>query len=129
MEPVSLAFGAASLVPVVLRGLQKCVEIYVYTKDLPHDILRFKGRFIVQHGIFRRQCRYMLESIDVASSDAENMVADFGHPNWSDDLIRVQLYSLGEDFQMVLADIKESIDAIELQLESYCVMYSGVCAA
>ena len=109
VEVAGLALGFLPLLISAAEHYDKCLRPFIRYKDFAKEADRFQDSLRVQKGIFRNQCRILLEEIvehDVASSMLDGRSGK-DHPSWSDVELQEQLTRLlGESSDACITAIK-----------------------
>ena len=111
-----LALGFLPLLISAAEHYDECLRPFIRYKDFAKEANRFVKSLRIQKGIFRNQCRILLEEIinhDVASSMLDGK-SGAEHPYWSDIQLEEQLTRLlGDSRDLCITTIELIEDRLE----------------
>ena len=89
-------------------ALDDCRQPFKRYRKFAKEVDLFQKNLKIQHTIFRRQCRILLENVTQESTAVQKALSESNHPLWSDSEVEQQL-------EQYLAESKDAcVTAIEL---------------
>ncbi|KAI5799053.1 hypothetical protein EDC01DRAFT_727245 [Geopyxis carbonaria] len=112
MEVAGFAFGAVALVPMIYQSFDRALELIADFRSFPVDVQRVNRLLSVQHMLFQRECRLLLE-LAVGPAPAAEMMETRAHPNWASKSFRDSwANTLGNTFDMPITIVRDSLTEI-----------------